>query len=442
MTRSLPSRPSLRFLREQAKDLLKAQHRKDPGACGVLRLLRRFREADDHKILTADVALHEVQFALAMDYGFKSWKDLKEHVAGLEEAAAPKSYGRLDEVFRGHCMKTDTFSLSVQAAAGLLGRPADYETVLVLSTNAFCLVLDEGEDCTAWWHMSGRDVCMDFVGRTLGLEFRRLELPDVGMRPGLTDEQVAEITERTKAQIGPILRQELEDGIVLITAGGWQVTGGRHGFIPWCHWGVITSVGDDDICGATLTGHSLQGHWDTPMEYVSDVYAVRPARGAMDPPAAQAEALRLAAARIRGQDAPFRQVRLHFGLDGMDLWIRHMKQVESFCEPCRESSGSGWRCATSTANALTSGAETAARWLREQAEELQSDAGKLLAGAAEAYQRICKRLQPALSDGEAGYQSLIGDLDRQRAHAETVLLPIRDDLASAAEAIEKAIAST
>lgn len=312
MTRSLPPDPSLRFLQEEAKDLLKAQRHKDPTACATLRLLRRFRDADNEEILAADVTLHEAQFALAMEYGSASWADLRRRVGRTGATNGPKSYRALEDVFRGHCMKTDTFSLSVQAAAGLLGRPVDYETVLVLSTNAFGIALDEGENCTAWWHMSGRGVCMDFVGQALGLEFHRLELPDMGMRPGLTPEELAKVTSRTKRDIGPMLRRELEDGAVLVTEGGWQVTGGRYGFVPWCHWGVVTVMDDDELCGATLTGHSLQGHWDTPMEYVSDVYAVRrpgcdgPVRGRHRGPAIRGRPYPWAGVSLPPSPAPLR----------------------------------------------------------------------------------------------------------------------------------------
>ena len=76
MTPSLPPNPSLRFLREQAKDLLKAYKASDASCCEVLRKLNRFADATDADILAADISLKQVQFALAMDYGFKSWGDL------------------------------------------------------------------------------------------------------------------------------------------------------------------------------------------------------------------------------------------------------------------------------------------------------------------------------------------------------------------------------
>ena len=84
MTRCLPPNPSLRHLRNEAKALDKAHSAGDRKACGVLRRLNRFARATDDEILAAEVPLGEVQFALAMDYGFKSWAEMKEYVESLE----------------------------------------------------------------------------------------------------------------------------------------------------------------------------------------------------------------------------------------------------------------------------------------------------------------------------------------------------------------------
>ncbi|MEM9883994.1 MAG: ankyrin repeat domain-containing protein, partial [Planctomycetota bacterium] len=76
-TLSLPPRPELRHLKNQAKRRLEALRRSDPGA----------------KLSTA-------QFALARDYGFSSWRELKAHVDArqAEPTSAepePTSFGRL-----------------------------------------------------------------------------------------------------------------------------------------------------------------------------------------------------------------------------------------------------------------------------------------------------------------------------------------------------------
>lgn len=80
MTSSLPVRPSLDQLRHQAKDLLRSHRTGDAGSCEVLRAHHRFRGASDERILSAKVGLQDVQHAVALRYGFKSWNDMKRAV--------------------------------------------------------------------------------------------------------------------------------------------------------------------------------------------------------------------------------------------------------------------------------------------------------------------------------------------------------------------------
>ncbi len=90
MARSLPSRPNLDHLRHEAKAILKAHRRGDKSVCETLRLLHRFADAPDQEILSGHLALHEVQYALGLCYGFESWNALKEHVEakGVEKPSA------------------------------------------------------------------------------------------------------------------------------------------------------------------------------------------------------------------------------------------------------------------------------------------------------------------------------------------------------------------
>jgi len=60
MSRELPARPNLEYLKNEAKDRLVDLRRADPRA-----------------------QLSDAQFALAKDYGFESWPKLKEHVESL-----------------------------------------------------------------------------------------------------------------------------------------------------------------------------------------------------------------------------------------------------------------------------------------------------------------------------------------------------------------------
>lgn len=80
MTRQLPSNPSLAQLRKQAKDILKVQKNGDASCCAILRNMRQFKDKPDEDILKTDLGLQEVQFALALEYGFKTWNELKQDV--------------------------------------------------------------------------------------------------------------------------------------------------------------------------------------------------------------------------------------------------------------------------------------------------------------------------------------------------------------------------
>lgn len=80
MTGTLPTHPNLTHLRNEAKQLLRAQRNGQGSACEVFSLLRRFENATSKEILSASVALHESQYALALHYGFDSWKQLVGHV--------------------------------------------------------------------------------------------------------------------------------------------------------------------------------------------------------------------------------------------------------------------------------------------------------------------------------------------------------------------------
>jgi hypothetical protein len=78
----------LENLKKQAKSLLRAHQQGDQTVCTVLRHLHRFTSASPDEILSADVTLTEMQFALAQDYGFTSWRALKQYV----EQEDPRRY--------------------------------------------------------------------------------------------------------------------------------------------------------------------------------------------------------------------------------------------------------------------------------------------------------------------------------------------------------------
>lgn len=86
MTSQLPPRADFGQLRKQARDLQKAHRESNASCAAILGLLRRFDGKDTGAILAADVSLAQIQFALAMEYGFESWAALKRHVSDIRAA--------------------------------------------------------------------------------------------------------------------------------------------------------------------------------------------------------------------------------------------------------------------------------------------------------------------------------------------------------------------
>jgi hypothetical protein len=87
----LPQNPDLKYLKHEAKRLLAAHRRGDSHALALLRHLRRFQGSADATVQAARVQLTEVQYALALAYGFSSWKKLADHVASVAGAGGPQA---------------------------------------------------------------------------------------------------------------------------------------------------------------------------------------------------------------------------------------------------------------------------------------------------------------------------------------------------------------
>ena len=84
MVKSLPQKPNLEHLKNQAKQLLKSHKHGDLTVCETLCLLHRFADLTPQEILAAKVSLKDVQFALALSYGFKGWERLTQHVESTQ----------------------------------------------------------------------------------------------------------------------------------------------------------------------------------------------------------------------------------------------------------------------------------------------------------------------------------------------------------------------
>ncbi len=85
---SLPARPSLEQLKNQAKDLLKAYRAGQPTAVARLResMPRRFGAVNDQPD-PPSVSLRDAQNVVAAEYGFASWSHMHSHI--LERGSIP-----------------------------------------------------------------------------------------------------------------------------------------------------------------------------------------------------------------------------------------------------------------------------------------------------------------------------------------------------------------
>lgn len=92
MTSVLPAQPNLEQFKKQAKDLLSAHADRSATCLPILRHLHRFKDSPDHAVFEASLKLADVQFAMALEYGFTNWEELVRHLQdrglGLSEDSA------------------------------------------------------------------------------------------------------------------------------------------------------------------------------------------------------------------------------------------------------------------------------------------------------------------------------------------------------------------
>lgn len=95
-SQQLPERANLEQLKKQAKSLLHAARAKDPAALQRFQALPALARTSIAELGAMSLALHEAQSVIAREYGFKSWKDLREHVEeqSLSFAAAVEEFVR------------------------------------------------------------------------------------------------------------------------------------------------------------------------------------------------------------------------------------------------------------------------------------------------------------------------------------------------------------
>lgn len=133
MSRQLPARPNLDHLKAQAKDLLDAHQRGEPEAFERIRAaVPAFARMSDDALARAAFALHDAQSAIAREYGFASWAELRDKVAAL--SAAPPS--RVAVIAEQSAQAAAALGLPPGAAAEIAEMAAKAESIKATPTPA------------------------------------------------------------------------------------------------------------------------------------------------------------------------------------------------------------------------------------------------------------------------------------------------------------------
>jgi len=154
MSKSLPSRPNLEQLRNQAKDLRKQFL---AGERAAVDCVREFHP-DFNKSSQGEFRLHDAQWVLAREYGFASWARLKEHVESiLLEAGEPiellKQAFHADDApwLRKLLARYPQFKALINEPIGPFNSPA---IINVCSREMLDVLLEAGADINVksrWW---------------------------------------------------------------------------------------------------------------------------------------------------------------------------------------------------------------------------------------------------------------------------------------------------
>ncbi|MEI7831980.1 MAG: hypothetical protein WCJ56_02110 [bacterium] len=146
MSRFLTPQPNLEHIKHEAKELRKALQGRQPEVIPVMRHIHRFSQASDAEIFAADVALTECQFALALDYGFSGWQELRRTILQLGvgpdyQASAADDAVMLPDTPAG-IRNPSRYASAFAMAFNYIGVPTDYETVCGDSGAAFIFQAD------------------------------------------------------------------------------------------------------------------------------------------------------------------------------------------------------------------------------------------------------------------------------------------------------------
>ena len=83
--KNLHRSPRIEHLKKEAKSLLKSFKAGSPDSFRIVRNLKQYADLQDDELAAKQLQLNQVQYALALEYGFESWAKMENHVKSLAE---------------------------------------------------------------------------------------------------------------------------------------------------------------------------------------------------------------------------------------------------------------------------------------------------------------------------------------------------------------------
>ncbi len=217
MSRTLPARPSLVQLKHQAKDLRTSAREGAPEAIALLQRLRRYASAAPESL--RQVTLSDARFALALDYGYSNWAELKAHVEAARGAAVRAVRREGDSVVvsgleqarwgggtRRQCSTIATLSLVSEYS----GDDTDYDYLMGASGAAFRVQMSEGLMCPSSPHAACGFDCRRLAVHAWGNDVSFVATQEEAEQPSARDAVVTSLERGV-----PVLYEREESSLIV-----------------------------------------------------------------------------------------------------------------------------------------------------------------------------------------------------------------------------------
>jgi hypothetical protein len=311
------------YYRKQAKLLVRQYKEQDRSILGRLALLHRFSGLSPPKVFEQSFRLYEAQYIVALEHGFRSWRELKGTCVEQEEK-------RMEKQLHGIAMEeNNTFAGAVSAVLKHWGQEVDYGMVVGLLGGIGSPAWNKSEACAAWWMEGGDDTRLGFAGQVLGFSVRRLSHKEDSAEVWSSYEKSKQLPEGMERYWHEIQREFTGGNMVLLKT--------------WPTWSVLTGWSDDfaRLEFVTHPGYKelCEAVWGPRM--TQRAYILARTKRSMTYDQAVREAVSYASQLANGEvahdDVEFGGVLYRKALERMD--------AEYFCSECGPDGG---RCAYRT----------------------------------------------------------------------------------------------